>query len=128
MSQVGVFTIAGLVGMASSTRWTAPQTCAVAGPHRRRPLAGEQEHHLAAGVVQLQGARQPLQHLLGGRTAAALLEPGVPGDADGGARGHLLAPQARRAPAARRGGLGREARPAIAQELAQAWAPRRPGC
>ena len=48
---------------------------------RRRPLAAEQEQQLPPSAVQFQRARQPFQRGLRGRSAASLLQPGVPGDA-----------------------------------------------
>ena len=56
----------------------------------------------ALDVGQHQRTRDPVQHVGRRRAAAALLQPGVPGGADIGALGHLLAAQTRRAPAPRR--------------------------
>jgi len=70
--------------------------------------AGAGRHHghgcetvevLALGEVEREGGRDRVQHLHRRVDLPALLEPGVPRDADPGELGHLFPPQARRPPA-----------------------------
>ena len=58
----------------------------------------DQEHMLALDLRQRERARDPVEHVRGRTSAAALLQPGVPGRADIGPLRHLLAPQAGCAP------------------------------
>ena len=83
---------------------------------------GDLEQVGALGRRELQRPRHRRQRLRRGRDVAALLQPGVPGDAEAAALRHLLAPQAGRAAAlagrqAEAG--GRQARAMGTQELAQ---------
>ncbi|EGE57406.1 hypothetical protein RHECNPAF_4310030 [Rhizobium etli CNPAF512] len=64
----------------------------------RRPTETDEEEMLALDIGQHQRSRNPVEHVGGRRTAAALLQPGIPGGADIGAARHLLAAQTRRAP------------------------------
>ena len=61
-----------------------------------RPLLHEREQVDPFVLGQAEGVADALQHLVGDAHLATLLEPGVPGDADAGERGHVLAPQALR--------------------------------
>ena len=63
---------------------------------------GENKQMLALRGGQPQTAGDPLQHLAGGRPAAPLFKPGIPGRADTGELRDLFAAQTRRAPASRR--------------------------
>ena len=56
---------------------------------------------LALDLREHEGARDPIEHVSRGRSAAPLLEPRVPGRADIRALRHFLAAQARRAAALR---------------------------
>ncbi len=72
--------------------------------------------------VKQQGARNGLKDLRGSVDVPALLEPGVPGNADSGERCDLFAAQSRRAPAGGRRQahlLGRDPLPPAAQESGQ---------
>ena len=52
----------------------------------------------ALHVGQHHGAGDAIQHVGGGRAAAPLLQPGVPGGAHIGALRHFFAPKSRRSP------------------------------
>ncbi len=96
--------------------------------HRHARALGTQRRRLGQPVqvfpfrpVQPERAGHRVEHLGAGVDLAALLQPGVPGDADASQQSHFLAPQARRAAA----GTGRHAEvtraepgPACLQELA----------
>ena len=84
-------------------RRTAGRDAGAARGRRRVGGAGEGEEVGALVRVEQQGAGERVEHLLGDLDVAGLLEPGVPGDADAGELGDLLAAQARRAPAAAAG-------------------------
>ncbi|MGY4436905.1 hypothetical protein ACVWWO_009382 [Bradyrhizobium sp. F1.13.1] len=71
-------------------------------PHLGRAAEANQEQVLALDIGQHQRSRDAVEHIGRRRTAAALLEPSVPGRADIGALRHLLAAQPRRTPAAPR--------------------------
>ncbi len=95
-------------GTASS--WSS-RACAVGGSalHSAWPFpswrVGEPEQVLALVRIEQQRPRDRVQHLRRGVDVAALLQPGVPGDADAGERGDLLAAQAgRTAPGGRAAG------------------------
>ena len=91
-------------------------------PGRAVGHVGEPEQVVALVRVEQQRPRDRVEHLRGGVDVAALLEPGVPGHADPGERGDLLAAQAgRAAPRGRRQAdlLGRDPLAPAAQEAGQ---------
>ncbi|CAN3980548.1 hypothetical protein KPATCC21470_3189 [Kitasatospora purpeofusca] len=97
-------------------------------PDRRRILrAGQGEQMGPLTGVEQQGARHRVQYLHGHLDLAPLLQPRVPGDADGGDLRHLLTAQPRRPPPTGRRQphlLGGDPLPATAQERRQLLPPR----
>jgi hypothetical protein len=91
---------------------------------------GQLEEVGPLGGVEQQRAGEGVEDLHGDMDVAGLLQPGVPGDADRGELGDLLAPQARGAaprPAGQSHPLGRDALAAAAQEGGELVPPHRRG-
>ena len=91
-SQVAVL-ISGGAGIQSLEHPLQPRRDALLLPiaRFRRAAKADEEEVLAFDVGQHQGAGDPVEHVGRGRAAPALFEPGVPGRADVGPLGHLLA-------------------------------------